>query len=61
MKLTLTIRTKQVKGKQKPENFVGETPEVLMTQIGEGSPVQAVEQITSNQTNAEKVEVNSVV
>jgi hypothetical protein len=62
MKLTQTNKTKQAKGKQKPENFVGETPEVLMTQIGEGSPAeQAGETITTNQTNAEKVEINSVV
>jgi hypothetical protein len=61
MKAASTIKTKQAKGKQKPENFVGETPEVLMTQIGEGAPVQGGEMITANQTNAEKVDINSVV
>jgi hypothetical protein len=62
MKLTSTNKTKQLKGKQKPESFVGETPEVLMTKIGEsGTPEQSGETITSNQTNAEKVEINSVV
>jgi hypothetical protein len=61
MKLTSTNKTKQLKGKQKPENFVGESPEVLMTQIGEGAAEQSGETITSNQTNAEKVEINSVV
>ncbi len=61
MKLTSTNKTKQLKGKQKPENFVGETPEVLMTQIGEGTPEQSGEAITTSQTNAEKVEINSVV
>lgn len=61
MRLASTIKTKQLKGKQKPENFVGETPEVLMTQIGEGAPEQGGETITANQTNAEKVEINSVV
>lgn len=61
MKQTVTVKTKELKGKQKPENFVGETPELLMTQIGESSPVQSGQQLTSNQTNAEKVEINSVV
>lgn len=62
MKLTASNKTKQLKGKQKPENFVGETPEVLMAQIGEGFPSeQAGETITTSQTNAEKVEINSVV
>jgi hypothetical protein len=61
MKVTSTNKTKQLKGKQKPENFVGETPEVLMSQIGEGTPEQSGEAITTSQTNAEKVEINSVV
>jgi hypothetical protein len=61
MKLTATNKAKQMKGKQKPESFVGEAAEVLMTQIGEGSPEQSGETITTNQTNAEKVEINSVL
>jgi hypothetical protein len=62
MKLTAVNKTKQAKGKQKPESFVGESPEVLMTQIGEGSSAeQSGEMITTSQTNAEKVEINSVV
>jgi hypothetical protein len=61
MKPTSTIKTKQTKGKQKPEAFVGETPEVLMTQIGTGTPEQGGEMFNTNQTNAEKVEINSVV
>jgi hypothetical protein len=61
MKLIVTVKTKQSKGKQKPEAFVGETPELLTTQIAEGFPVQAGETITNSQTNAEKVEINSVV
>jgi len=61
MKLTTQVKTKQLKGKQKPENFVGETPDLLMAIIGEGSPEQAGETLTSVQTNEEKVEVNSVL
>ena len=62
MKLTTQVKTKQLKGKQKPETFVGESPEVLMAQIGEGTPEQARRALfTINQTNAEKVEINSVV
>jgi hypothetical protein len=61
MKTTSTVKTKQLKGKQKPENFVGETPEVLMAQLGEGTPEQSGELFTTNQTNAEKVEISSVL
>jgi hypothetical protein len=61
MKLTTQIKTKAAKGKQRPENFVGGPSEVLMTQIGEGSPEQAGETLTTVQTNEEKVEINSVV
>jgi hypothetical protein len=61
MRLTVTHKIKQLNGKQNPESFVGETPEVLMTQIEGGSAEQSGEAITTNQTNAEKVEVNSVV
>jgi hypothetical protein len=61
MKATATVKTKQLKGKQKPENFVGETPEPLMARLGEGTPEQSCELFTTNQTNAEKVEINSVV
>ncbi len=61
MKVTETNKTKQIKGKQKPENFVGESPEGLMTQLAEGTPEQSGEAITTIQTNAEKLEINSVV
>ena len=60
MKTAATVKTKQLKGKQKPENFVGETPEPLMAQLGEGAPEQSGELFTTNQTNAEKVEVSSI-
>jgi hypothetical protein len=61
MKLTTQIKTKEAKGKQKPEAFVGETPDPLMANFGEGSPEQAGETLTTIQTNEEKVEVNSVL
>lgn len=61
MKLTTQIKTKAAKGKQKPEAFVGETPDLLMTNFSEGSPEQAGETLTTIQTNEEKVEVNSVL
>lgn len=61
MKLTTTITSKQSKGKQNPENFVGETPEPLMTSIESGTPEQAGEALQTMQTNEEKVEINTVV
>ncbi|HWF31520.1 MAG TPA: hypothetical protein VG188_03070 [Solirubrobacteraceae bacterium] len=61
MKLTTQVKTKQIKGKQKPEAFVGETPDPLMANFGEGAPEQAGETLTTIQTNEEKVEVNSVL
>jgi hypothetical protein len=61
MKLTTQIKTKEAKGKQKPEAFVGETPDLLMAQFGEGSPEQAGESLTTNQANEVKVEINSVL
>lgn len=61
MKLTATVKSKAVKGKQRPEAFVEESPEVLMTTIESGSPEQAGETLTVTQTNEEKVEVNSVL
>jgi hypothetical protein len=61
MKLTTQIKTKEAKGKQKPEAFVGETPDPLMANFGEGSPEQAGETLATIQTNEEKVEVNSVL
>jgi hypothetical protein len=61
MKLTTTITSKQTKGKQSPENFVGETPEPLMTTIEPGSPEQSGEALQTVQSNEEKVEINTVV
>jgi hypothetical protein len=61
MKLTTAVKTKAVKGKQRPENFVEEPPEVLTTLIEGGIPEQAGETLIVNQTNEEKVEINSVL
>ena len=61
MKLTTQIKTKQAKGKQKPEAFVGETPDLLMGTLGEGSPEQGGETLVTNYANEVKVEINSVL
>ncbi len=61
MKLTATVKSKAVKGKQRPENFVEEPPEVLMTTIESGTPEQAGETLAVTQTNEEKVKINSVL
>jgi hypothetical protein len=61
MKLTTQIKTKAVKGKQRPEAFVGETPDLLIAAFGEGSPEQAGETLATNQANEVKVEINSVL
>ncbi|HTZ87141.1 MAG TPA: hypothetical protein VMB05_10790 [Solirubrobacteraceae bacterium] len=60
MKLTTTIHSKASKGKQNPQNFVGETPEPLMATIESGSPEQGGESVATNQTNEEKIEINTV-
>lgn len=61
MKLTVAVKSKAVKGKQRPENFVGEPPEVLMTTIESATPEQGGETLSVTQTNEEKVEINSVL
>lgn len=61
MKLTLQVKTKALKGKQKPESFAGGPSQVLMSQIEAGTPEQAGETLTTVQTNEEKMEINSVV
>lgn len=62
MKLSLPIKFKAAKGKQKPEGFVGEPADVLLTKIGAEGPLeQAGESMTVIQTNEEKVEVNAAV
>jgi hypothetical protein len=61
MKLTTAVKTKAVKGKQRPENFVEEPPEVLTALFEGGIPEQAGETLIVNQTNEEKVEINSVL
>jgi hypothetical protein len=60
MRAMTQIKTKASEGKQKPESFVGETPDVLMTHIEGGASEQAGETLTTVQTNEEKIEVNSV-
>jgi hypothetical protein len=61
MRLSSTIKAKALKGKQKPENFVGGPPEVLKAVINGAPAEQAGESITTTQTNEEKVEVSSVL
>jgi hypothetical protein len=61
MKLTTQIKSKATEGKQKPEGFVGESPEVLMSTMGEAAPEQAGETLITIQTNEERIEINSVV
>ncbi len=60
MKSTTTIHSKASKGKQNPLNFVGETPEPLMGTIEGSAPEQGGEAAITNQTNEEKVEINTV-
>jgi hypothetical protein len=61
MKFSTQIKTKAAGGKQKPESFVGETPEPLKSKVNEEPAEQAGETMTTIQTSVEKVEVNSVV
>jgi hypothetical protein len=61
MKFSTQVKTKAAGGKQKPESFVGETPEPLMSKLNEEPAEQAGETMTTIQTSVEKVEVNSVV
>jgi hypothetical protein len=61
MKLTTQVKTKEIKGKQRPEAFVGETPDPLMANFNEGPPEQAGETFTTLQANEVKVELNSVL
>jgi hypothetical protein len=61
MKFSTQVKTKAAGGKQKPENFVGETPEPLMSKLNSEPAEQAGETMTTIQTSVEKVEVNSVV
>jgi hypothetical protein len=61
MKLSAQVKSKAVKGKQRPENFVGEPPEVLTASIEGSPPEQAGETLTTIQTNEEKIEINSVL
>jgi hypothetical protein len=61
MKLTVTIKSKAVKGKQRPEHFVEQPAEPLLAKIESGGPEQAGQTLTTQQTNEEKVEINSVL
>jgi hypothetical protein len=60
MKLTVPIKFKAVRGRQRQESFAGEPPDVLFTSVL-GAVEQSGEAMTVNQSNEEKVEVNSVV
>jgi hypothetical protein len=61
MKPTAVLAFAQTKGKQKPERFVGEAKDVLEASFNGGPFEQAGLALKTNQTNEEKVEVNSVV
>jgi hypothetical protein len=61
MKLTVTIKSKAVKGKQRPEHFVEQPAELLLAKIESGGPEQSGQTLTTQQTNEEKVEINSVL
>ncbi len=61
MKLTAVIKFTQSKGKQKPESFEVGPANVLYSTIGEGGAEQSGQTFTANQTNEEKLEINSVV
>jgi hypothetical protein len=61
MKLTVTVKSKATKGKQRPEKFVEQPAEMLTTKIESSSAEQAGETLTTQQTNEEKVEINSVL
>jgi hypothetical protein len=61
MKATDTVKFKQSGGKQQPEGFFGEPADALSTRFEEKPSEQAGESLTTNQTNEEKIEINSVV
>ena len=61
MKLTATLKFKQAKGKQKPEQFEGGPKDVLEWSANGGPFEQAGMNLEVTQTNEEKIEINSVI
>jgi YVTN family beta-propeller protein len=61
MLLTVNVRASAKKGKQKPENFVGDLKNVFDESFNGAAVEQAGLTFTTTQTNEEPVEVNSVV
>ena len=61
MLLTVTVKASAAKGKQRPENFVGGSKDVLEEAFNDEVVEQAGLALKTTQTNEEPVEVNSVV
>jgi hypothetical protein len=61
MKLTATLKFKQAKGKQKPEQFEGQPRDVLEWNTDGGPFEQAGMGFEAAQTNEEKIEINTVL
>jgi hypothetical protein len=61
MKVMSTLKFKQTKGRQKPEQFEGESPDVLEWSANGGPFEQAGLGFEATQTNEEPIEVNPVV
>jgi hypothetical protein len=61
MKLTATLKFKQTKGKQKPEQFEGQPRDVLEWSTEGGPFEQAGMALEAAQTNEEKIEINTVL
>src|SRR5450759_34440 len=57
---TSTVKYQAPAGKQKPEQFEGEPPDVLAANLDEEALEQLGETFTSTQTSEEKVEINAV-
>jgi hypothetical protein len=61
MLLSATLKYAVSSGKQKPENFEGLPKDVLETEFDEAAAEQSGLKLTTQQTNEEKIEINSVV
>lgn len=61
MKLNATLKFKQAKGKQKPEQFEGQPRDVLEWNTDGGPFEQAGMGFEAAQTNEEKIEINTVL
>ena len=61
MALTQALKSRERKGKQQPESFVGGSRDVLEASFDNGAPEQVGLTLTSTQTSKEAVEVNSVL